>query len=718
LPQQEPGRGRRDIADELLFLSEEAKSRASHLARPADRFRHGVVVVENEARDTPLDRGSATHEAPSSQLLRYLSRSETISDGAVKWGLLTSGRFWRLYSARAAARAEGFIEIELPGLVGDLRPAVPEGADPLHWMRVFLLLFRNDALAPRGTGGETFLDEALTEGRHYEQRVTAALSSIVFERVFPDLMQAIVREAHDARPSDAEWRAEVREAGLRLLYRLLFLFYAEDRDLLPVRHEGYAPYSLRSMREEAAEVQDHGRRLSPTMKTWWPKLAELFHAIALGNADMGLPPYNGGLFDDEAAALLAQLSLPDAILAPLLDAMSRVEEGGTRRWINYRDLSVQHLGSIYERLLERDLVADGTGGVTLRPNAFSRKTTGSYYTPDELVQLILRRTIGPLLAERQAVFGAKIQTLASDDKRPKSERLRELGSFDPAEAFLALRVCDPAMGSGHFLVSLVDYLAGQVLEAMAASSVQVSWADEEMPYRSPLVARIAGLRDQIRAHGLTHGWPVREDQLDDRHLIRRIILKRVIYGVDLNPMAVELAKLSLWLHSFTVGAPLSFLVHHLRVGDSLFGERVGYARHKLAESYGLVSMGQAVVRASQSASQMTLIEGLTDADIGEVKSSSDAFEEVEAATAELRAFLDVWHASWWLTAETPAAKAGRAALFGGSYGDAVRIAAGDSPRPPLADAVDVRHGRKRVATAQEAYSAAMTFLSRARLLAR
>jgi hypothetical protein len=716
LPQQEPGRGRRDIADELLFPSEEAKDRAAHLARTADRFRHGVVVVENEARDTLLDRGSATHEAPSSQLLRYLSRSETISDGAVKWGLLTSGRFWRLYSARAAARAEGFIEIELPALLGDMPPPVLDDADPLHWVRVFLLLFGRDALTPRGTGGETFLDEALAEGRHYEQRVTAALSSIVFERVFPDLMQAIAHEAQDARPADAQWRADAREAGLRLLYRLLFLFYAEDRDLLPIHHQGYEPYSLRNLRHEAAEVQSHGRRLSPTMKTWWPKLAELFRAIALGNTEMGLPPYNGGLFDDADAPLLTGLALPDAVLAPLLDAMSRVEVDGTRRWINYRDLSVQHLGSMYERLLERDVVPDGVGGLTLRPNAFSRKTTGSYYTPDELVQLILRRAIGPLLAEKRAAFAAKVKALSSD-KRPKAQRLRDLLAFDPAEAFVELRVCDPAMGSGHFLVSLVDYLAGQVLEAIAAASAQVSWADADTPYRSPLAARIAALRDQIRAQGLAHGWPVREDQLDDRHLVRRIILKRVIYGVDLNPMAVELAKLSLWLHSFTVGAPLSFLDHHLRVGDSLFGERVGHARRKLSEEYGLVSMGQAVVRASRSDTQMATIEGLMDADIGEVQSSADAFAGVEEATAELRAFLDLWHASWWLEPKTPADRAGRGLLFGGAYGDPVTIAFGARPKAPSADAVEIRRGRNRVATAKEAYDAAVDFLARARAMA-
>ncbi len=712
LTQQEPGKGRRDIADELLFLSEDAKGRASRLHQTADRFRHGAVVVENEARDTPLDRASGKNEAPSSQLLRYLSRSETVSDGAVRWGLLTSGRFWRLYWAKAAARAEGFIEIDLPALLGDMPPMTPEGADTNHWIRVFLLLFGREALVSRGAGRETFLDEALAEGRHYEQRVTAALSAIVFDRVFPDLMTAIAHETPGAKPADATWRKDAREAGLRLLYRLLFLFYAEDRDLLPVHHEGYRTYGLRGLREQAAEVQDRGVRLSPTMKTWWPRLAELFRAIADGNMEMGLPPYNGGLFDDAAAPLLARLALPDAVLAPLLDAMSRVEVAGARRWINYRDLSVQHLGSIYERLLERDLVSDGAGSVILRPNAFARKTSGSYYTPDELVRLILRRAVGPLLAEKQAAFIERANALAAD-KRPVTERLRAIGALDPAQAFVGLRICDPAMGSGHFLVSLVDYLADQVLDAIAAAPALVPWAGEDAPYRSPLAGRIAALRERIRANAAQHGWPVREDQLDDRHLVRRIILKRVIYGVDLNPMAVELAKLSLWLHSFTVGAPLSFLDHHLRIGDSLFGERVGHALSRLGAEYGLVSMGQTVVRASLSASAMATIEGLTDADLGEVKASAEAFNSVEEATAELRAFLDLWHASSWLAPETPADRAGRGLLFGGAYGDPVRIAAGDPPKAPPADAVDVRKGKKRVATAAEAYQAATAFLGRA-----
>lgn len=262
LPLQEPGRGRRDIADALLFLDAESKARARPFAS-VDRFRLGAVVVENEARDTRLDRADSNGEAPSSQLLRYLGRAEVQSDGKQRWGLLTNGRFWRLYWAQARSRAEGFIELDLAGLIGDLPPPVPTGADPQHWLRVFLLLFSRDALVPEGPGGNTFLDLALDEGRRYEQRVTEALSRAVYDRVFRDLVRAIGNAAPNPRPQDAAWRAEIREASLRLLFRLLFLLYAEDRDLLPARHEGYRDYALTGLREEAAKIVDERRTLSP-----------------------------------------------------------------------------------------------------------------------------------------------------------------------------------------------------------------------------------------------------------------------------------------------------------------------------------------------------------------------------------------------------------------------------------------------------------------------
>lgn len=642
LPQQAAGGGRRDIPDALLFTTGASRDQAAAIAAPGDRYRLAAVVVENEARDTPLDRGSGKGGTPASQILRYLALAEPASGGAVRWGLLTNGRTWRLYFHGARSRAEGFVGFDLPAL---LDGAAKGDAGALDLFRAFLLLFRREAHERTGPGGLTFLDAALAEGRRYEQRITAALSEAVFDRVFPRLVAALAEADPQAKPADPRWRAEAREAALILLYRLLFILYAEDRDLLPVRHAGYGDYALRRLRGQAAEARDQARPLSATLTRWWDDLAALCRAIDAGDASLGLPPYNGGLFSASAAPLLMRARLPDATMGELLDDLSREGEGTARRLINFRDLSVQQLGSIYERLLEFDVVPEGAGlgaGVGVRLNAFARKNSGSYYTPEELVRLIIRRAVGPLLDERRAAFRDAAERLASD-RRAKEQRVADLRRLDPAEAFLGLRVLDPAMGSGHFLVSLVDWLTDETLAAQQEAAALVPWGD----YASPLSAKIEAIRGHIRAQAQANGWEVRDEHLDDRHLVRRIVLKRVIYGADLNPMAVELAKLSLWLHSFTVGAPLSFLDHHLRTGDSLFGEFVHQAEERI-RARGSLLIGQAVVQARQAARGMTMIEELTDADIAEVRESATAFGGVEEATRPLSRFLDFIHATRWL----------------------------------------------------------------------
>lgn len=663
-------RRRHDVADALLFLSPAAKNIARPL-RPIDRFVHGTVIVESEARYTRLDRAPTGREAPSTQILRYMSRAEVQSNGTLRWGLLTNGVTWRLYYGRSRSRAEGFVGVNLADILDPppLAPMPPpEDALPDHWMRVFLLLFRREAFEAVGLRGATFLDDAMAEGRAYGARVTEELSAAVFNRVFPTLVQAFSAHDPDANVTSAAWRSEAREGAIRLLYRLLFLLYAEDRDLLPVRHTGYLGYSLRRLREEAAAAIDTGIAPGARATQGWARLLDLIQAVAGGDLNLALPAYNGGLFKDRAGDILSRVRLPDAKLLPIVDAMSReMHPGAGLRWINYRDLSVQHLGSIYEKLLEHDVVEAAVTGVTLRPSPYARKATGSFYTREELVSLILRQAVEPLLVERRDAFTALVAATVCDDN-PTREQLLALAARDPAEAILALRVCDPAMGSGHFLVSLIDYLTDAILTSMAETNAAVPGGR----YRSPVAERVITIRDAILVNAAANGWNVPQSGLDDKHIVRRMVLKRCIFGVDLNPMAVELSMLSLWLHSFTVGAPLSFLKHHLRCGDSLFGEFVGKAVTRLQDEYGL-AISQAVVSAQNAAAGMAEIETRADADITEVHASEEEFDRVEAATLQLRTFLDLYHASRWLPPGGDVEKIGRQLFFGGSYGDPVEV---------------------------------------------
>ena len=443
--------------------------------------------------------------------------------------------------------------------------------------------------------------------------------------------------------------AQVRQAALVLLYRLLFVLYAEDRGLLPVNDLRYDDYGLRKkVRDDIARRTAQGDAFSAHATSYYDHVITLGKLIDAGDASIGLPPYNGGLFAPTAAPLLEAFRLPDAAFAPIVHGLSHTETAGARGFVNYRDMSVQQLGSIYERLLEREPVRNSQGGIDIRPNPYARKDSGSFYTPQELVDLIVDQTLKPLTEERLQAFEDKARELASD-RRPKHQRRDELRRLDPAEAVLELKVLDPAMGSGHFLVTAVDFLADYIADLVEYVPAVPEWLDGDDAYESPLVERVAAIRHDILQRAREANWVLDEAQLSDQTIIRRMVLKRCIYGVDKNPLTVELAKVSLWLHSFTVGAPLSFLDHHLRCGDSLLGLRVLEATGELIRLGGLFA-STAIAGAENATDGMQRIEAMSDADVAEVQQSAALFQDVEATTADLRGLLDFLCGLRWLTA--------------------------------------------------------------------
>ena len=646
-------RGRLDVPDGLLFADAAAKARANAEAQEWKRYGFGLAVVESKRWGRPLDRRSGPdgqESAPSTQMLRYLRRIDDLTGGALRWGILTNGARWRLYWQGARSVSEQFFEADLPALL-----ALPED-ERRRGLEVFALVFRRAAFLPGASDPRSFHLRCLEEGRFDEERVAADLSDRVFGRAFPGLAQAIAAAAPDAP------LAEVREAALVLLYRLLFILYAEDRDLLPVRDARYDDYALREkVREDVRRRKDAGDTFSTSAARYWSAVDDLCRAIDAGDASIGLPPYNGGLFDRATAPLLGRARLGDAALAEAIDALSFEPAPEGRRWVNYRDLGVRQLGSIYERLLECELARGADGGISVRPDPFARRGSGSYYTPDELVALIVEETVGPLAQARIAAFAAAAEARAGPAR---------LSGLDPAERLLDLKVCDPAMGSGHFLVHLVDDLADRVIAAMAEA--------EELAegYVSPLAGRIDAIRATILANARERGWTLDEARLDDRHVVRRMVLKRCVWGVDKNPMAVELAKVALWLHTFTVGAPLSFLDHHLRCGDSLFGCWARAGIDRAAEYGGPLLLHGSITQAARAERQMSVIEGLTDAEIAEAHRSAETFAEVAEMTAPLDAALSFVHALDWLDVPGAEDRTALAAFFGGRLGDPVAVLQG------------------------------------------
>ncbi len=675
---------REDVPDFLLFPDKAAKQSARAETRADRSYRHGIAILEAKRWMRPLDRGDATNRldpgTPSNQILRYLSSVEVASERAVRWGILTNGAVWRLYWQGARSRSEEFLELDLAGLLKV--PGVESdlfAMDTRHGIKLFFCLFHRGAFLRQSWDREnrTFHEYAFNEARLYEEKVSQDLGARVFATIFPQLADALAAGDPDADISSPAYLAELRVATLILLYRLLFILYAEDRNLLPVRDGRYDDYSLRKIRVDIAARRDANDPLSASACRYWQHLGDLFRIISQGDSSIGLPAYNGGLFEDTRAPLLVRSRVPDARFAPLFDDLARSPDPSTklrtdllRAWINYRDLSVQHLGGIYERLLEYSLTVE-ENKIVARPASFARKVSGSYYTHDGLVKLIIRETVGPLVAERKAAFHEQLEKW-KNKKELKPADWEMLDSLDPASTMLNLKICDPAMGSGHFLVSLVDYFADEILESIAAVQLAVAsqpWAqDIANPWASPLIKRIADIRSRILSAARQQRWAVTEAQLDDRHLVRRMILKRVVHGVDKNPMAVELAKVALWLHTFTVGAPLSFLDHHLHCGDSLFGGKVSQVRDALNKQGSLIYQDD--LRGLEKARDLMLAIGnLTDIDIAEAHHSKAMMVIAADGMRPMQRTLDFMLAKQW------SGKAGRkeydtawADLLAGQYG--------------------------------------------------
>ena len=509
--------------DYAFFPSNEARNAARSHISPNQFFTAALAVGDAKAWARDLDRkvqgrgDPFTNQNPNYQIDTYLRGTDK------DWGILTNGGQWRLYHRQTSYRLDSFYEVDLAALLS-------EGQN-LDAFRYFYHLFRRDAFIPDASG-TSFLDLVLTESQQY----TVGVSDDLKNRVY-DALRLLISGFLDFPRNDFD-RAnpplgEIQTNCLILLYRILFILYAESRNLLPLDNRDYAmQYSLDHLATDIHEKLDSGIAFAPGANLYWMGLRQLFAFINDGWEDH-IPQYNGGLFNPGQHPFLERYVIGDDALAQVIELLTRTEEGER---IAYRDLDVRHLGDIYEGLLEyqpqiadQDLVivsrrgsekvepksapdqavAYSEGEVYLLTDKGERKATGSYYTPDYIVRYIVQNTLAPL-CEGKTV-----------------------------DEILSLKILDPATGSGHFLVGVVDYLAEELITHPDAPHItETTDAETELAY-----------------------W-------------RRRVVESCVYGVDLNPMAVELAKLSLWLHTVAKGEPLSFLDHHIRCGNSLIGAKI------------------------------------------------------------------------------------------------------------------------------------------------
>jgi len=482
----------------------------------------------------------------------------------LKWGILTNGLLWRLYCVREKAPFETYFQVDLG-----------EALRTRDSKETFLLaeFFSATAFPPSETGtcrldaNRHESDEETKEiEKHLESKIESILSKICMGFI----------ESEGKKSYTEDEKRVVFSNSIYLLYRILFALYAEARGLLPLQNREYYEKSMEKLMSIAKENHSKGVT-DPHSREMWNSLCELFDWINRGNHALLIPPYNGGLFDDGEKPYLANHVIHDAHLSEALFSLGFREEHGKTARIDYNDLSVRPLGSLYEGILEYQLflapermirrkeenayrflpetlagkvtrtdIVIEKGDIYFSQSSEERKFTGSYYTPEDVVQHIVENSLGQYLDDLSIELRALIDThveahaTAIDDKeRKRVEKYidSELLSFIESRV-LSIKVLDPAMGSGHFLVNAAYFLSDFIVELLYSSE----WENDSVD-TSPL------------------SW-------------RRRVVEKCIFGVDLNDLATELAKLSLWLITADNKKPLTFLDHHLRTGNSLIGVKL------------------------------------------------------------------------------------------------------------------------------------------------
>ncbi len=581
-----------------------------HLPRRGYLLRHdnAPVAVVHPLRDpSQFSRLTDNGELPEGMLL-----ADCGQHGA-QWGILAAAGRYRLFQRRPpVGPATGqHVEIDTDEL---------ERKD-----RLYLGL-----LAPGSLKENGWLSEWVTDAKNFGEELRKDL-----EERLKDALPKIARglgeylESQGADLSDRDQLRQIEEAALTLVFRFMFLLHTEARGYLPIGSAAYRPHSARQLAEDSRMAQSLFSRRATQR---WDRLRTLVRMVRTGDRSAGVPAYNGSLFAASGfpgSALLERAEVADVHLAPALAAIAYDTDKPDAPGLDYAGLQIGHLGAIYEALLTlrltrapEDLAYDSRQEV-FRPvrageqpevtraqlyyqaETGGRKAGGVFYTRHEFVDHLLEHSLLPALEEHLE----GIKKLADRDSDEAARRL-----FD-------FSVVDPAMGSAHFLTAALSKMADRI---------------------DLFLAEVGGLPVARQFKELAQEGDSTSRPPEDVDKLHRLILKRCIYGVDLSPMAVEVANVTLWLASFVPGLALSYLGSNLKCGDALIGVADPYV---VGAADSPLFTGQAVGDAMKRAAalQRKLAEN-PDRTPDEVKRSEELAADLREATAGLRTAFDLWAA--------------------------------------------------------------------------
>jgi len=648
--------------DYALFQSDAALDSALKAGgRTPEFWEHASLVADAKAWNISLDRritSADQREFPPQQMEWYLDRSR------LPFGILTNGQRWRLIPRERQpyqGRFDTYFEFRLCELLDRWldrkRHLLEEGQLREDFLQFYLFFSPQGFVA--SPGRQPLAVRAIGGSSEYQLGIGDDLR----ERAF-DAVRLAIQGLLDFTPNDlnSDDHLELcRLESFTLIYRLLFILYAEDRGLLPFRTNTLYTNnrSLGRFRDEIHDQLGAARKASSLdypkdQANLWSDLRDLFDLVDRGNARYGVPAYNGGLFDPDEHPFWETKQLPDWYLARIIQKLGHapdktLPDAGEFR-VDYRDLAIQHLGGVYESLLElqprvatvpmivvrkrtRERVEEkiipasypieagyektgekyAKGMVFLQTNKGERRASGSYYTPDHIVKHIVEQALTPLCQQVEAELLRDIQKAEQAFEKSglvtDQEQLNTLqAEFD--DRILRLRVLDPSMGSGHFLLRACNFLAEEIATHQYARDEDLAGATSE----SAVVY-----------------W-------------KRKVAENCLYGVDLNGLAVELAKLALWLETVAIDQPLTFLNHHLRCGNSLIGPQAEDLGRLPGEGDLSANVFKKYVRKSLPGmlQPLTEIRSIASQSVGEVKRKLQLFRQFERQQRVFHRLADVW----------------------------------------------------------------------------
>lgn len=624
---------RREALLEALGFTLEPKGQAAVLRAEGTTRAVAVFLDDSESPDVTGARFGG--KTPVSWAMAEASRDN------IPYVVLTRGSQIRLYLTRDGAGATGrggtsaFIEANLPLLTEQ-----DAGYLPLH--------FSAAALADGGS-----FERLLAESLDFAANLGTRLRERIYGDTVPWIADALIEDHESAGgDTDEDTLQALYDRTLLVLFRLLFVAYAEDRELLPLSTNGL--YRENSLKHRARQLTDLANEygwydipFDEHATDYWDNVRALWTAVDEGRTEWGIPPYNGGMFTTDPnrspnGAALASLSLTNAQFGPaLLGLLVDVtgDEGQPFGPVDFASLDVREFGTIYEGLLEsnlavaqsdltldkddvyvpagpKDEVAYYEGSVYLHDKSGARKSSGSYFTKPFAVAHLLDHALDAALDRHVAELAALVESGKE---------------ADAAERFFDFRVVDLSMGSGHFLVAAVDRI-----ESRLAALMQT--------HRVPgVLAELDRLSEAARQTLAKAG--VADEGTDTNALLRRQIARRCIYGVDLNSTSVELARLALWIHTFVRGLPLTSLNHGLVQGNALTG--IGTLDEALDvlepdRKAGMSSFVRTAIDDSLAAASHALARfaATGEATKAEVEQAQAAYDEAKTAVSDAQLLLD------------------------------------------------------------------------------